>query len=61
MGKNAESAVRLHSQEREWLLNLGNGSIREGVRNLVQQASKKQLSRENQQKGANISSKEARE
>ncbi|MBN1991908.1 MAG: hypothetical protein JW953_04345 [Anaerolineae bacterium] len=47
MGKNAKLAVRLHSQEREWLLSLGNGNIVEGVRNLVQQAKEKQFIRDN--------------
>lgn len=47
MGKNAKLAVRLHSQEREWLLSLGNGSILEGVRNLIEQVKEKQLTRDN--------------
>ena len=46
MSNNKKLAVRLHSQEREWLLNLGNGNMLEGVRNLVQQAKEKQLTRD---------------
>ena len=36
MSKSNRIEVRLHSQEREWLQSLGNGSILEGVRNLVE-------------------------
>ncbi|MBN1220098.1 MAG: hypothetical protein JXM69_14315 [Anaerolineae bacterium] len=46
MGNNTKLAVRLHSQEREWLLNLGNGSVLEGVRNLIEQAKERQLARD---------------
>ena len=45
MAKNTKLAVRLHSQEREWLMNLGNGNIVEGVRNLVEQ-NKQRLTRQ---------------
>jgi hypothetical protein len=41
MSKSNRIEVRLHSQEREWLQNLGNGSILEGVRNLVEDAKNK--------------------
>ena len=41
MAKNTKLEVRLHAQEREWLLSLGNGNIIEGVRNLVEQAKEK--------------------
>lgn len=37
MAKNSRIDVRLHDQEREWLLNLGGGNIVDGVRNLVRQ------------------------
>jgi hypothetical protein len=37
MAKNANVAVRSHSQEREWLLRLGEGNIFEGVQNLIRQ------------------------
>nr|BAL57571.1 hypothetical protein HGMM_F51E07C16 [uncultured Chloroflexota bacterium] len=40
MAKNAKTAVRLHSQEREWLLSLGNGNIVEGVHTLIQEVKK---------------------
>ncbi len=46
MNKNAKLEVRLHSQEREWLLNLGNGNILEGIRNLIEQAKDRQLLRD---------------
>jgi hypothetical protein len=44
MGKNSKSKkdVRVHSQEREWLLSLGGGNIVNGVRSLVQQMTEKQ-------------------
>jgi hypothetical protein len=35
-GKNS-GEVRAHSQEREWLLNLGNGDIVEGAQSLIKQ------------------------
>ena len=57
MSKSTKLAVRLHSQEREWLLNLGNGNILEGVRNLVQQAKEKQLARDDYLKGKSGRSK----
>jgi len=47
MSKNINLEVRLHAQEREWLLNLGQGNIIEGVRNLIQQAKDKQELRRN--------------
>ena len=50
MSKNTEIQVRLHSQEREWLLNLGNGNIVEGVRNLVEQVRERQLTRNDYRK-----------
>ena len=50
MNKNIELQVRLHSQEREWLLNLGNGNIVEGVRNLLEQARERQLTRDDYRK-----------
>jgi len=37
MGKNKNIDVRLHSQEREWLRNLGGGDLVEGVQNLIRQ------------------------
>ncbi len=37
MIKSNKTAVRSHSQEREWLVNLGKGNIVAGVRSLVQQ------------------------
>jgi hypothetical protein len=46
MGKHAKLAVRQHSQEREWLLRLGNGNIVEGVRNLIEQAKERRLLRD---------------
>jgi len=36
MGKNNNYDVRGHSQEREWLQNLGGGSLVDGVRNLIE-------------------------
>ncbi len=47
MSKNSNLEVRLHAQEREWLLNLGQGNIIEGVRNLIQQAKDRQALRRN--------------
>jgi hypothetical protein len=38
MAKDAQGTVRSHSQEREWLLSLGDGNIVAGVRSLIQQA-----------------------
>jgi hypothetical protein len=38
MANNTALAVRSHSQEREWLLSLGDGNIVAGVRSLIQQA-----------------------
>ena len=46
MGKNNKLEVRLHSQEREWLQNLGNGSVLEGVRNLIENAKEKRLEKQ---------------
>jgi hypothetical protein len=37
MAKNKDVDVRLHSQEREWLRNLGGGDLVEGVQNLIRQ------------------------
>jgi hypothetical protein len=37
MGKAKNSEVRGHSQEKEWLLNLGNGDIVEGAQSLIRQ------------------------
>jgi hypothetical protein len=49
MRKSNKIEVREHSQEREWLKNMGNGSVLEGVRNLIEDAkerrSEKQLMR----------------
>ncbi len=36
MAKNTNFDVRGHTQEREWLVNLGGGNIVEGVRNLIE-------------------------
>lgn len=38
MAKNSSLTVRSHSEEREWLRNLGDGNIVEGVRHLIQQS-----------------------
>ena len=46
MGKNSKIEVRLHSQEREWLQSLGNGSVLEGVRNLIENAKEKRLEKQ---------------
>ena len=43
-GKKKED-VREHSQEREWLLSLGNGNIFEGVQNLIEEAKDRRTSR----------------
>jgi hypothetical protein len=53
MGKNSKSKkdVRVHSQEREWLLSLGEGNIVNGVRSLVQQMTEKQSKGHNGHKG----------
>ena len=37
MGKTKNSEVRGHSQEKEWLLHLGNGDIVEGAQSLIRQ------------------------
>lgn len=37
MGKRNHIDVRMHSQEREWLQNLGEGSLVEGAKNLIRQ------------------------
>ena len=37
MRKAKNSEVRGHSQEKEWLLNLGNGDIVEGAQSLIRQ------------------------
>ena len=36
MGKKKNCDVRGHSQEREWLQNLGGGSLVDGVRSLIE-------------------------
>ena len=36
MGKDTKLEVRLHTQEREWLQNLGGGSLMDGLRNLIE-------------------------
>ncbi len=41
MNQDSKAAIRSHSQEREWLLNLGNGNIVTGVRQLVKQKKEK--------------------
>ena len=46
MGKSNKIEVRLHSQEREWLQNLGNGSVLDGVRNLIEQAKEKRVEKQ---------------
>jgi hypothetical protein len=46
MRKDNKLEVRLHSQEREWLQNLGNGSVLEGVRNLIENAKEKRLEKQ---------------
>ncbi len=38
MAKNLSATVRSHEEEREWLRSLGDGSIVEGVRHLIQQS-----------------------
>ncbi|MFN8453429.1 MAG: hypothetical protein U0401_01960 [Anaerolineae bacterium] len=38
MVKNTQVTVRSHSEEREWLLSLGDGNIVEGVRHLIRQS-----------------------
>jgi hypothetical protein len=46
MHKERKIEVREHSQEREWLKNMGNGSVLEGVRNLIENAREKHSERE---------------
>ncbi len=46
LGKSSKVEVRLHSQEREWLQSLGNGSILDGVRSLIEQAKEKHLEKQ---------------
>ena len=41
MAKKYNIDVRKHSEEREWLLNLGGGNIIEGVQHLIQEMSDK--------------------
>jgi len=41
MFKKAKMDVRAHSEEREWLTNLGGGNIVEGVQNLIQDLTSK--------------------
>jgi hypothetical protein len=50
MSKERKIVVREHSQEREWLKNMGNGSVLEGVRNLIEDA--KEKSSERQMRGS---------
>lgn len=47
MGKDNKGAVRLHIQEREWLLSLGNGDLVEGVDSLIQETKRKQPGEDN--------------
>jgi hypothetical protein len=37
MGKDSKASVRSHLQERQWLIDLGNGNILEGVKQLLSQ------------------------
>jgi hypothetical protein len=46
MAKDSPSTVRSHTQEREWLLSLGDGNIVAGVRSLIQQAKEKAANHE---------------
>jgi len=46
MQKDNKLEVRQHSQEREWLQSLGNGSVLEGVRNLIENAKEKRLEKQ---------------
>lgn len=36
MKKDSNIAVRSHSQERQWLVDLGKGNLVDGVKNLIQ-------------------------
>jgi hypothetical protein len=36
MSRNSKPTVRSHTEERQWLLNLGQGNLVEGVRTLIQ-------------------------
>ena len=40
MGRKTNTEVRDHNKEREWLLQMGGGSLVSGVQQLVQQAAK---------------------
>lgn len=42
MFKKSDANVREHSEEREWLLNLGQGNLIAGVQNLLQQMAEEQ-------------------
>lgn len=44
MGQNMQIMIRSHTQEREWLLRLGDGNIVAGVQKLIGQAKKKRES-----------------
>ncbi len=46
MGKAKNSEVRGHSQEKEWLLNLGNGDIVEGAQSLIRQLMTDQVTKQ---------------
>ena len=36
MSKESKLAIRSHAEERQWLINLGEGNIVKGVRTLIQ-------------------------
>ena len=46
MRKAKNSEVRGHSQEKEWLLHLGNGDIVEGAQSLIRQLMTDQASKQ---------------
>lgn len=51
MAKNNKQSIRSHSQERQWLVNLGKGNLVEGVRSLVQQNQQGSSARNGHHKG----------
>lgn len=51
MAKNSNSAVRSHSQERKWLLDLGKGNIVDGVHTLIQYSQGEPMGKNGASKG----------
>jgi len=57
MAKDKHSEVRAHSQEKEWLLNLGNGNIVEAAQNLIRQIMTDQAAKQGKSRPADKTKK----